>query len=70
MITSFYHLYEHQGEHTPTHLIPRDIQLNIKVDNMAQNSFDIAHEHSSYLPNARFLHEGWVIEIGGVNLQE
>ena len=57
-------------KHTPAHLLSRDIQLNILVDNIAQRKFDTAHEHSSFIPNAKFFHEGWFIEIGGVKLQD
>ena len=67
---SFYHIYGHQDKHTPAHLLPRDTQLNIIVDNIAQHKFDTAHEHFSFISNAKFFHEGWSIEIGGVKLQD
>ena len=66
----FYHLYGHQDNHTSYNLLPRDVQLNIMVDLQAKAAFDHAHEHSSFLPNVRFFHEGWVASIGGVKLQD
>ena len=50
--------------------MPRDAQLNIIVDEIAQQVFDTAHESSSFIPNATFLHEGWIVEICGVKLQD
>ena len=54
----FYHLYGHQDKHTPEHLLPRYTQLNIIVDRTAQHEFGTAHEYSSFVANAIFLHEG------------
>ena len=68
--TTFYHLYGHQDKHTPFQNLTKDAQLNIKVDDMAQKAFDAAYEHSLFLPNVKFFHEGWTISIGGVKLQD
>ena len=68
--TIFYHIYGHQDKHTPFHKLPRDVQLNIIVDAKAQSAFDIAHEYSSFYPNATFFHEGWITIIGGVKIND
>ena len=64
--TSFYHLYGHQDKHTPFQHLPRDAQLNILVDSAAQLAFEHAHEHASFRQTAKFSHEGWTVDIGGV----
>ena len=56
--------------HTSVQLLPKDAQLNIIVDNTAQQKFDTAHEHSLFISNAKLFHEGWFVEIGGVKLQD
>ena len=35
-----YHIYGHQDKHTPYHILPRDAQINIMVDEAAQDYFD------------------------------
>ena len=69
-VTSFYHIYGHQDNHTSFHTLPRDAQLNVLVDSAAQTAFELAHEHSSFKQNAKFFHEGWTVEIGGVKLHD
>ena len=66
----FYHIYGHQDKNLPYHLLPRTAQLNVIVDDLAQDQFDKAHENSNFLPNVLFHHEGWSIKIGGVKLQD
>ena len=65
-----YHLYGHQDNHTPHHMLKRDAQLNVLVDEVAQDYFDSSYLNDSFLPNAQFHHEGWVVSIGGVKLQD
>ena len=65
-----YHIYGHQDKKTPYHMLSRDAQLNVLVDEAAQDYFDKSHEHHSFIPNALFHHEGWVATIGGVKLQD
>ena len=51
-------------------MLPRDAQLNILIDETAQDYFDKSYEHHSFITNALFHHEGWVVTIGGVKLQD
>ena len=66
----FYHLYGHQDQHTSVHLFPWGVQLNIIMDRNTQQASNTANESSSFIPNATFLHEGWIVDIGGVKLQD
>ena len=65
-----YHLYGHQDNHTPYSMLPRDAQLNVLVDKVAQDHFDSSYLNNTFLPNTRFHQEGWVVSIGGVKLQD
>ena len=65
-----YHIYGHQDSHTNYQLLSRDAQLNVLVDDMAQTYFDTSFEGNTFIPNARFHHEGWTASIGGVKLQD
>ena len=68
--TSFYHIYGHQDRSKPIHSLSRDAQLNVLVDNKAQEAFDQAFEHFSFKPNKIFFQEGWTVSIGGIKLQD
>ena len=65
-----YHVYGHQDNHTPYSMLPRDAQLNVLLDEVAQDYFDLSYLNDTFLPNARFHQEGWVVSIGGVKLQD
>lgn len=51
-------------------MLPRDTQLNVLVDQVAQDYFDSSYLNNTFLPNALFHQEGWVVSIGGVKLQD
>ena len=51
-------------------MLSRDAQLNVLVDDRAQTYFDTSYEGNTFIPNARFHHEGWTASIGGVKLQD
>lgn len=58
-----YHLYGHQDSTTPFHLLPRDAQLNVEVDESAVYSLQLAHEHNSFHVNPTFPCEGWQVRL-------
>ena len=67
---SFYHLYGHQDKSTCYHNLPRDAQLNVLVDHLAQQELDNAHVNNNFNVNAKFHYEGWVVHLGGTKLQD
>ena len=67
---SFYHLYGHQDDTTPLHLLPRDVQLNVQVDAMAQQHLDMCILHNTCHRQPTFNNEHWHVIIGGIKLQD
>ena len=67
---TFQHVYGHQDKNTPFLLLPREAQLNVLVDDSAQAAFDYAYANNTFIPNPKFYHEGWIVSIGGVKLQD
>ena len=66
----FHHIYGHQDNSKAYDDLPRDAQINVIVDDMAQRNFDHVHEHSTFSPNVLLHHEGWVVKVGGIKLQD
>ena len=64
----FYHIHGHQDKTTEFSLLPRDVQLNCMVDQMAQQHLEDAYTTNSTVKNPVFYHEGWFATIGGVKI--
>ena len=63
-----YHIYAHQDDNTAYALLPRDVQLNVEVDSIAQDSLDQAYSAQTLHHNSVYPKEGWTIWIQNIKL--
>ena len=58
-----YHIYGHQDDNTDYALLPRDVQLNVDADAIAQNALEQAYYSQTLSNNSVYPKEGWHLWI-------
>ena len=67
---TFTHIYGHQDRNARYNELDRMAQLNVQVDAMAQDHFDICYINNAFKNNAIFPYEGWYVSLGTVKIMD